>query len=84
MEFNSGLKELTTNKQRAKLLPNWEECGPYPVFAIYTLAFALPTEEKALKNLSHGSRRMPVGTMKTECTEQYITTTIHNHNTKNS
>jgi len=26
----------------------------------------LTTEEKARKNLSHGSQRMPVGTMKTE------------------
>jgi hypothetical protein len=29
----------------------------------------LTTEEKAGKNLSQGSRRMPVGTMKTEYTE---------------
>ena len=32
----------------------------------------LTTEEKARINLSQGSRRMPVGTMKTECTEQNI------------
>ena len=24
----------------------WEECGPYPVFASYTMAFCLTTEEK--------------------------------------
>ena len=34
--------------------------------------------EKARKNLSQGSRRMPVGTMKTEYTEQSI------HNNKNT
>jgi len=28
------------------------------------------TEEKARKSLSQGSRRVPVGTMKTECTEE--------------
>ena len=32
----------------------------------------LTTEEKARKNLSEGSRRVPVGTMKTEYTEQDI------------
>jgi len=32
----------------------------------------LTTEEKARKNLSQGSRRVPVGTMKTENTEQNI------------
>jgi len=37
----------------------------------------LTTEEKARRNLSQGSRRMPVGMMKTEYTEQSI------HNNKN-
>ena len=37
----------------------------------------LKTEEKAWKNLSQGSRRMSVGTMKTEYTERNI------HNNKN-
>jgi len=36
------------------------------------------TEENARKNLNQGSRRMPVGTMKTEYTEQSI------HNNKNT
>ena len=39
----------------------------------------LTTEEKARKNLSQGSRKMPVGTMKREYTEQ----SIHKHNNKN-
>ena len=38
-------------------------CKLYP--GIY-----LTTEEKARKNLSQGSRRVPVGMMKTEYTEQ--------------
>jgi hypothetical protein len=38
----------------------------------------LTTEEKARKNLSEGSRRVPVGPMKTEYTEQSI------HNNKNT
>jgi hypothetical protein len=42
-----------------------EECGPCPVFASYTLAFALQLRKKhgkisvrAVKNLSQGSRRV--------------------------
>ena len=35
----------------------------------------LTSEEKAYKNLSQDSRRVSVGTMKTECTEQ----SIHNN-----
>ena len=54
----------------------WEECGPCPVFASYTLAFALQRRKKARKKLCQGSRRVPVGTMKTEHTEQNI------HNSK--
>jgi len=45
----------------------------------------LTTEEKARRNLSQGSRRMPVGKMKTEYTEQSIQTIrIHKHNNKNT
>jgi hypothetical protein len=36
----------------------------------------LTNKEKALKNLSQGSRRVPVGKMKTEYTER----SIHNNN----
>ena len=35
-----------------------EQCGPCPVFASVTLAFALQLREKARKNLSQGSRRV--------------------------
>jgi len=44
----------------------WEKCGPCPIFASYTLAFAFTTEEKARKNLSQGSQTVPAGMMKTE------------------
>jgi len=56
----------------------WEEWGPCPVFVIYTPAFALQLRKKARQNLSQSSRRVPVGTMKTEYTEKNI------HNNKNS
>jgi hypothetical protein len=46
-------------------------CELYP-------GICLTTVEKARKNLSQGSRRVPVGTMKTEYTEQNI------HNNENA
>jgi hypothetical protein len=55
---------------------NWAECGPCPVFASYTLAFALQPRKNHRETLSQGSRRVPVSKMKTECTEQ----NIHNNN----
>ena len=61
----------------------WEECGPCTFFASYTLAFAT-TEVKARNILSHGSRRMPVGTMKINIQNKiYITIRIHKHKNKN-
>ena len=56
-----------------------KECGPCPIFASYTLAFAVQLRKKhEKKNLIQGSSRVPVGTMKTEYTEQNI------HNNKNT
>jgi hypothetical protein len=40
-------------------------CELYP-------GICLQTEEKAWKNLSQGSQRVPIGTMKTEYTEENI------------
>jgi hypothetical protein len=47
-------------------------CELYP-------GICLTTDKKAWRNLSQGSRRVPVGTMKTEYTEQNIR---NNLNTK--
>ena len=55
----------------------WEKCGPCPVFARYTLAFALQPRKKHGKT-RQGNRRVQAGTMKTEYTEQNI------HNNKNT
>jgi hypothetical protein len=71
--------QSTQTTHRTTQLTNWEECGPCPVFASYTLT----NEEKARKNLSQGSRRMPVGTMKTEYTEQSRWREIYNNITMN-
>jgi len=49
----------------------WISHVPCPgVFASYTLAFCLTAEEKARKTRGHGNRRVPLGTVKTEYTEQ--------------
>ena len=44
----------------------------------------LTTEETVWKNLSQGSRIVPVDTMETEYTEQNIHIRIHKHNNKNT
>jgi len=63
--------QSTETIHRTTQLINWEECGPCPVFATYTLAFALQLRKKHGENCQ-GSRRMPVGTVKTEYAEKSI------------
>ena len=46
-------KHITTTQ----ITTNLEECGPCPVFANFTPAFALQLRKKHGKNLSQGSRR---------------------------
>jgi len=75
----------TQTVHRTTQLTNWEECGPCPIFARYILALAFQLRKKHGKNLSQGSRRMPVGAMKTEYTEQSIQTIrIYKHNNNNT
>ena len=38
--------ENTNNNRTTRITTNWEECGPCPVFASYTLAFALQLRKK--------------------------------------
>ena len=38
--------QLTQTIHRTTQLTNWEECGPCPVFASYTLALALQLRNK--------------------------------------
>ena len=61
-----------------KRLTNWEECGAVSRLCELHPGICLTTEDTAWKHLSQGSRRVPVGTMKTEHTEQSI------RNNKNS
>jgi len=63
------IHRTTQNLGRVRAVPHLCEVNP---------GICLTTEEKARKNLSHGSRRVPVGTMEREYTEQSI------HNNKNT
>jgi uncharacterized integral membrane protein len=53
---SSTVHIYTQTIHRRTQLTNWEECGPCPVFASYTLAFALQLREKKKKNLSQDSQ----------------------------
>ena len=47
--YTQTIHRTTQSKQtihRTTQLTNWEECGPCPVFASYTLAFALQLRKK--------------------------------------
>ena len=56
----------------------WEECGPCPIFASFTLAFALQLRKKHGKPSVRVAEEYQLGTMKTEYIEQNI------HNNKNT
>jgi hypothetical protein len=70
---SSTVHIYTQTIRRTKQLTNWEECVR-AVPRLYELypGICLTTEEKTRENLIQGSRRMPVGAMKTEYTEQSI------------
>jgi len=42
----SGQNKINDELIALKLYPNWEECRPCPVFASYTLTFALQLRKK--------------------------------------
>ena len=69
---SSTVPIYTQTIHRTTQLITWEECGPCPVFAIYTLEFGLQLRKKHGKTSVRIAERMPVGTMKTEYTEQSI------------
>jgi hypothetical protein len=48
--YKQTVHRITQNEQYIKQHKNMEECGPCPVFACYTLAFALELRRKHRKN----------------------------------
>jgi len=51
----------TNNNRTIQITTNVEDCGTCPVFASFTLAFALQLREKARKNLSQGKKNLSQG-----------------------
>jgi hypothetical protein len=81
--IHSTTQSTQTIHRTTRLTANWEECGPCPVFARYTLAFALQLRKK------HGNTSVRVAG---ECSwhdgnrlyrRAYITIRILKHNNKN-
>ena len=70
--------QSTQTVHRTTQLTNWEECGPCPVFASYTLAFALQLRKKHGKTSIRVAEECQLARWKTECTEQGT------HNNKNT
>ena len=55
IQTQSGKTKINDELTTYKLSPNREECGPCPVFASYTLAFALQLRKE------HGKTSVRVG-----------------------
>jgi len=61
-----------------------EEYGPCTIFCELYPGICVTTEEKSWKNLSQGSQRVPVDTIKTEIQNRtFVTIRKHKHNNKN-
>jgi hypothetical protein len=73
----------TNNNQTTKIQTNVVECCPCPVFASFTLAFALQLRKKYGKT-SVRVRETPVRLRKTSVTVQYTYYQNHPHITKPS
>jgi len=54
--YTQTIHRTIQNKQYVEQQNNLGECGPCPILARFTLAFALQLRKKHEKNLSQGSR----------------------------
>jgi hypothetical protein len=80
-------KQSTQTIHRATQLTNWEECGPCPVFASYTLAFALQLRKKHGETSVRVAEECQLARWKENTRIQnrtYVTIRIHKHNNKNT
>jgi hypothetical protein len=71
----------TNDNQTTQIATNVQECGPYPVFASFTLAFALQLRKKHGKT-SVRVRKTSVGLRKTSVRVHITKTHTHIHITK--
>ena len=79
----NSTKNNTNNNQTTQIQTNVEECGPCPVFASFTLAFALQLRKKHGKT-SVRVRKTSVSLRKTSVKVQYTYYQKHQHITKPS
>jgi len=76
--------QLTQTIHRTTQWTNWGECGPCPVFARYTLAFALQLRKKHGKTSVRVAGECQLARWKQNIQNRtYITIRLHKHNNKN-
>ena len=78
--YTQTIHRTTRNKQYIEQHRNFGRARAVPRLCELHSGICLTTEEKARKNLSQGSRKVPVGTMKIH----KHTIRIHRHNDKNT
>jgi hypothetical protein len=62
----------------------WEECGPCPVFASYTLAFAVQLRKKRGKTTVRVAEEASWHDENNIQKRTFVTIRIHKHNNKNT
>jgi hypothetical protein len=81
----SGQTKINDELTVQKLLPNWEECGLCPIFAGYTLVFALQLRKKHGKTSVRIAEECQLARGKQNIQNRtYITIRIQKHSNKNT
>jgi hypothetical protein len=74
-----------TIHRTTQLTTNWEECGQCPIFASYTLGFALKLRKRHGKTSVRVAEECQLARRKQNIQNRtYITIRIHKHNNKNT
>ena len=73
----------TNNNRTIQITTNVEECGPCPVFASFTTAFALQLRKKNGKNLSQGKKNLSQDAVYILPKHPYITKPTQTHTLQN-
>ena len=66
LSHTNNTQDNTNNNRTTQITNNVEECGPCPVFASFTPAFALQLRKKARKNFSQVKKNLSQGNTKLE------------------
>ena len=64
--------ENTNNNRTTQITSKWEECGPCPVFASFTLAFALQLRKKHGKTSVRVAEECECKTEECECVDSLL------------